>query len=169
MRTKDMTEAPLPGARRPRAGTPVAGAREQASPPAELAFIESCRRRSIELLKRNLSPAGILAATPSPHARRRGYTSIFGRDAAVCAIGMALSDDRILEQEAATGLQTLALHQAPNGQIPKFVDVHAREADFWYLGCIDSTLWWLLAIAFLDAQAWSKGALRKRHARGIAS
>jgi hypothetical protein len=139
-------------------------------PVSELALIESCHRRSVELLKRNLSPAGILAATPSPHARRRGYTSIFGRDAAVCAIGMALSDDRVLEREAATGLETLARHQAPNGQIPKFVDVRAREADFWYLGCIDSTLWWLIAIAFLDAQGRpARGAsLRKRHAGGIA-
>jgi hypothetical protein len=135
---------------------------------SEPALIETCHRRSVELLKRNLSPAGILAATPSAHAKRRGYTSIFGRDAAVCAIGMALSGDRLLEREAATGLETLALHQAPNGQIPKFVDVHAREADFWYLGCIDSTLWWLIAIAFLDARGRrSGGGLRKRHARRI--
>jgi hypothetical protein len=153
MRTKDMTGAPQPAAS------------------SELVLIESCHRRSVELLKRNLSPAGILAATPSAHARRRGYTSIFGRDAAVCAIGMALSDDRLLEREAVTGLETLARYQAPNGQIPKFVDVRAQEADFWYLGCIDSTLWWLIAIAFLDAQGRSAGgtALRKRHARRIAS
>ena len=135
---------------------------------SELALIETCHRRSVELLKRNLSPAGILAATPSAHARRRGYTSIFGRDAAVCAIGMALSGDRLLETEAATGLHTLAEHQAPNGQIPKFVAVHQQEADFWYLGCIDSTLWWLIALAFLDAQSGSRpGALRRRHGRRI--
>jgi len=165
MRTKDMRGAP-----QPRPGPPGAGRRRKTLPLSELALIESCHRRSVELLKRNLSPAGILAATPSPHARRRGYTSIFGRDAAVCAIGMALSGDRTLEREAATGLETLARHQAPNGQIPKFVDVRAREADFWYLGCIDSTLWWLMAIAFLDAQGRPAGgaALRKRHARGIA-
>lgn len=136
---------------------------------SELTLIETCHRRSVELLTRNLSPAGILAATPSAQARRRGYTSIFGRDAAICAIGMALSGDRLLEREAARGLDTLARHQAPNGQIPKFVDVHAREADFWYLGCIDSTLWWLIAIAFLDAQGGPGGrVLGKRHARGIA-
>ena len=52
-------------------------------------------------------------------------------------------------------LHTLAAHQAPNGQIPKFVDAGDREADFWYLGCIDSTLWWLIAIAFLDARSMS--------------
>ncbi len=136
---------------------------------SDLSLIETCHQRSVELLKRNLSPAGILAATPSPHARKRGYTSIFGRDAAVCAIGMALSDDRLLEQEAATALHTLAEHQAPNGQIPKFVDVQRQEADFWYLGCIDSTLWWLIALAFLDAQAPDTDAARLdgRHSQRI--
>jgi hypothetical protein len=145
------------------------GARSRAQR-SELELIETCHERSIELLKQNLSPAGILAATPSPHARRRGYTSIFGRDAAVCAIGMALSGDPLLEKEAATGLHTLAEHQAANGQIPKFVDVQKQEADFWYLGCIDSTLWWLIALAFLDAQAPGAepgAALRQRHGRRI--
>src|SRR6185437_14974879 len=69
------------------------------------------------------------------------------------AIGMALSGDPLLERAAATALETLAEHQAPNGQIPKFVEQGAREADFWYLGCIDSTLWWLLARDFLERRS----------------
>jgi glycogen debranching enzyme len=112
-----------------------------------------CHVKSIELLRRNLSAGGILAATPGRKAEQRGYTAIFGRDAAVCAIGMALSGDEALARAAATGLHTLAEHQAPNGQIPKFVDFHKQEADFWYLGCIDSTLWWLIALAFLGLRA----------------
>jgi hypothetical protein len=112
--------------------------------------IDRCRAASIDLLKRNLSTAGILAATPGARARSRGYTAIFARDAAVCAFGMALSGDPELERAAPTGLLTLAEHQAPNGQIPKFVDVGRAEADFWYLGCIDATLWWLIGLAFLD-------------------
>ncbi len=136
--------------------------------PADETLIQTCHQRAIELLKRNLSPGGILAATPSPHARKRGYTAIFGRDAAVCAIGMALSGDKTLHKQAATGLHTLAQHQARNGQIPKFVDVEKQEADFWYLGCIDSTLWWLIAIALLDAQApGSTAALAERYAKRI--
>ena len=79
---------------------------------------------------------------------------------------MALSGDPVLERGALTGLDTLACHQAPNGQIPKFVDPQRREADFWYLGCIDATLWWLIAIAFLDARG-SRGRLRRRFARPI--
>jgi glycogen debranching enzyme len=132
----------------------------------EAQLLSTCHARAVELLKRNLTPAGILAATPSAQAAKRGYTAIFGRDAAICAIGMALSGDRLLEREAVTGLATLAKYQATNGQIPKFVDPKKREADFWYLGCIDSTLWWLIAIAFLDARK-KPGGLRRRYARQI--
>jgi len=129
-------------------------------------LLETCHAQSIALLKRNLTPAGILAASPGPKAEKRGYTAVFGRDAAVCAIGMAVSGDRELQRAAAAGLHTLAAHQAPNGQIAKFVDLHRQEPDFWYLGCIDSTLWWLIALAFLDGRSRG-GALRRRYARGI--
>ncbi len=134
--------------------------------PDDESLLDTCRRRSIELLKQNLTPAGILAATPGPAAKERGYAAVFGRDAAVCAIGMAVSGDRILERAAAAGLHTLAEHQAPNGQIAKFVDLQKQEPDFWYLGCIDSTLWWLIALALLDGRPGA-GALRRRYARRI--
>ena len=124
-------------------------------------LLQTCHERSIELLKRNLTEGGILAATPGARAQQRGYAAIFGRDAAVCAIGMAVSGDKLLEREAVTGLHTLADHQAPNGQIAKFVDLHRHEADFWYLGCIDSTLWWLVALAILDRRGQPRGLLRR--------
>ena len=129
------------------------------------ALIGACHARSIELLRRNSTPAGILAASAGDRASRRGYTAIFGRDAAICAIGMALSGDPLLERAAAAGLETLGRHQAPNGQIPKFVEPGAREADFWYLGCIDSTLWWLLARDFLERRA--PAAERRRRSRQV--
>src|SRR5579872_3717056 len=90
------------------------------------ALIAACHARSIDLLRRNMTPAGILAASAGARARRRGYTAIFGRDAAICAIGMALSGDPVLERAAAVGLETLGEHQAPNGQIPKFVEASPR-------------------------------------------
>jgi glycogen debranching enzyme len=129
-------------------------------------LLVTCHSKSVELLKRNLTPDGILAASPGARASKRGYAAIFGRDAAVCAIGMALSGDRSLERAAASGLHTLARHQAPNGQIAKFVDLQRQEADFWYLGCIDSTLWWLIALALLDKRRCPAGLLR-RYARRI--
>jgi len=128
--------------------------------------IAECRRRAIDLLKTNLSTAGILAAHPTTAAQARGYAAIFARDAAVCALGMAVSGDERLEREAATALETLAAHQAPNGQMPKFVDLARNEPDFWYLGCIDATLWWLIAVSFIDRLR--RGTrLRRRYASPI--
>lgn len=123
---------------------------KSALPLADTALIEECRRRSIALLHENQSPHGVLAARANPQSQERGYTAIFGRDAAICLIGMALSGDAELARLAPRSLETLAARQAPNGQIPKFVDTTRDEADFWYLGCIDATLWWLLALDYLD-------------------
>ena len=137
----------------------------------ETELLGTCHSQAVELLRRNLTPAGVLAATPGRSAEERGYTAIFGRDAAICALGMAVSGDRQLERAAATGLETLAAHQAPNGQIPKFVAPDQREADFWYLGCIDSTLWWLIALALVDehrAQSGVRSGLLRRYKREVA-
>jgi glycogen debranching enzyme len=130
-------------------------------------LMAACRLRAVALLQRNLGPHGILAAAPSRKAAGRGYDAVFGRDAAVCALGMALSGDRGLERGALAGLLTLAAHQAPNGQMPKFVHPGRKEADFWYLGCIDSTLWWLIAVDFLHRRG-TLGDLRRRLAQPIA-
>lgn len=102
------------------------------------------------LLARNLVAEGILAASPSQRAEDRNYTRIFGRDTAICALGMAVSGEPTLIDGARRGLRTLAAHQADNGQIPKYVDPAQKLADFWYVGCIDATLWWLIAVHWLD-------------------
>jgi hypothetical protein len=125
------------------------------------ALVEECRRRSIALLRANLGPGGVRAATPNGRARERRYDAVFGRDASICALGMAVSGDAALRRAAATGLATLAARQAENGQIPKLVERPGAAGDFWYVGCIDATLWWLLAVDFLG--------LRRRYARQAAS
>ncbi|HEX9802767.1 MAG TPA: glycoside hydrolase 100 family protein [Gammaproteobacteria bacterium] len=115
-------------------------------------LVEQCTQNAIELLRRNSTPQGILAATPSAEAEARHYTRIFGRDAAICVLGMVVTGDEELIESARQSLLTLAGHQAENGQIPKYVDPLGKEADFWYLGCIDATLWWLIAVCFFDRQ-----------------
>ena len=62
---------------------------------------------------------------------------------------MAESGDVDLIHAARQSLRLLARHQAANGQIPKYVDPESGEGDFWYLGCIDASLWWLIAVDFL--------------------
>jgi glycogen debranching enzyme len=109
-------------------------------------LVEQCRAASLALLKTNLTEHGIMAATPSERSQRNNYHAVFARDAGLCALAMARSGDPELVAGARRSLLTLARHQAANGQIPKFVLPGERDADFWYVGCIDATLWWLIAV-----------------------
>jgi glycogen debranching enzyme len=113
-------------------------------------IITECYERCLTLLKRNSHNDGVIAAARSQKAVDRNYASIFGRDAAICSLGMAASGDRTLIRDAKKSLLTLARFQARNGQIPKYVKPENKEADFWYSGCIDATLWWLIAVDFFD-------------------
>ena len=109
-------------------------------------LIEACTQAALKLLQANLTPHGILAASRSEAAEARRYTRIFGRDAAICVMAMCGSGVDALEVGAVASLDALVAQQAPNGQIPKYVDPEGQDADFWYLGCIDATLWWLIAV-----------------------
>ena len=113
-------------------------------------LLEECYRESLVLLRENCSTGGVLACARNGKSEGRNYDSIFGRDASICALGMAVSGDPQLAAAAVDGILTLARHQAPNGQIPKYVKPEAGEVDFWYSGCIDATLWWLIAVHFLE-------------------
>lgn len=132
----------------------------------ETDIIAECYDRSLALLKRNSTASGVIACARSKKAVDRGYASIFGRDAAICSLGMVASGDRRLIRNAKKSLLTLARYQAPNGQIPKYVKPESREVDFWYSGCIDATLWWLIALDFYD-RACPGERLRKKLAQKI--
>ena len=114
--------------------------------PAPVTTRAAAREAALDLLRRNLTPLGILAASRTQEAEARRYTRIFGRDAAICIMAMAGSGDAALEQGAIASLDALAAKQAGNGQIAKYVDPEGVGADFWYVGCIDATLWWLIAV-----------------------
>ncbi len=108
-------------------------------------LIEHCTHAARALLADNVGDDGILAAAPGKLARSKTYDAVFARDAGVCALAMVRSGDPFLIEGACRSLRTLARHQAPNGQIPKFVQPPGA-GDFWYVGCIDATLWWLIAV-----------------------
>ncbi|HSB51084.1 MAG TPA: glycoside hydrolase 100 family protein [Dissulfurispiraceae bacterium] len=113
-------------------------------------LVQECYARAVALLRENSSPSGVIACAKSEKSAGRHYASIFGRDAAICALGMVASRDPELTHYARNSLLTLARYQAPNGQIPKYVKPEVPEVDFWYAGCIDATLWWLIAVRFYD-------------------
>jgi glycogen debranching enzyme len=113
-------------------------------------LISECYERSVRLLKENSRPFGIIASRQTEQAEKRHYASIFGRDAAICALGMTASGDKELHRTAREGLLTLAGKQTLQGQIPNYVKPECGDVDFWYLGCVDATLWWLIAVYHHD-------------------
>jgi hypothetical protein len=133
---------------------------------SENALIDACTEAALKLLQANLTPHGILAASRTEAAEARRYTRIFGRDAAICVMAMCGSGVDALESGAVASLDALVAQQAPNGQIPKYVDPEGQDADFWYLGCIDATLWWLIAVDHVRSAAsvapdrWQAGVER---------
>jgi len=124
-------------------GAPLSGSAESTE---DRILQERASYQARQLLAANLTARGVLAARPSPAADARSYTQIFGRDASICALAMADSGIPCLEKGAVDSLDSLAAGQAANGQIPKYVDATSNHADFWYVGCIDATLWWLIAV-----------------------
>jgi GH15 family glucan-1,4-alpha-glucosidase len=130
------------------------------------ALLADCKKASLALLEANCTPHGILAASRTQAAEARRYTRIFGRDAAICVMAMCGSGVPALERGAVASLDALAAQQAANGQIPKYVDPDGFDADFWYLGCIDATLWWLIAVdhvrrhGTVGATHWQDGVQR---------
>jgi len=121
---------------------------ERSLPGEGRALISECYQRSVALLKENAGPYGIVASSECEKAVCRNYTSVFARDAGMAALGMTASGDPELIAAVRAGLLTLVRHQGLNGQIPNFVKPDLGEVDFWYLGCVDATLWWLIAVAF---------------------
>ena len=128
---------------------------------AGINIIDECYARSLKLLENNSHGHGVIAAARTKKSVDRNYASIFGRDAAICSLGMVASGDKALIRHAKKSLYTLARFQALNGQIPKYVKPEKRESDFWYSGCIDATLWWLYAVDNFDRAVPSSG-LKKR-------
>ena len=107
-------------------------------------LLRLCAEKSRALLDRNRVPEGILAASPTPRAMARNYDRVFARDAMISSLFMLRSRDRSLEGSAIASIDSLANGQAANGQIPNFVG--GGVSDWWYIGCPDATLWWLIAV-----------------------
>jgi len=130
-------------------------------------LIEQCYKKSIDLLKNNSTKYGILASSKSVKATQRNYLSVFGRDASICLLGMVASKDKELIKTAKKSLLTLVKYQALNGQIPNYVKPEAGYIDFYYTGCIDATLWWLIAVQYFDKNVKQKTKLKESLADNI--
>ncbi|PLX27214.1 glycoside hydrolase [Candidatus Parcubacteria bacterium] len=118
--------------------------------------IKKCYKKSIELLEKNSSVFGSLACSEQKKAKERNYLGIFSRDASICAMGMISTKNKALIRLAKRSLLTLSKHQAEDGEIPNYVKPELPYTDFWRLGSVDATLWWLIALDFYNKNSGDK-------------
>ena len=107
-------------------------------------------KKSVDLLLKNSTEHGLMAATPCKETEEEMYVNIFARDASISSLGMIASKNKKLINVAKKSLETLSEHQTILGQIPSSISPNKEAEYFYYLGSIDSTLWWLIAIDFYD-------------------
>lgn len=119
-------------------------------------IIAKCYKRSVDLLRSNSNKYGVMAASGSAVAKKKLYVNIFGRDASICTLGMVASGNKKLMAIAKQSLKTLAQYQTELGEIPATVNPATGQRSFYFLGSIDSTLWWLLAIDFYHRHSKDK-------------
>ena len=113
-------------------------------------------KKSVELLLENSTEYGLMAASPNKESEEEMYVNIFARDASICSLGMVASKNKDLLVIAKKSLETLSEHQTILGQIPSSISPDREEEYFYYLGSIDSTLWWLIAVDFYDKHTEDK-------------
>lgn len=130
--------------------------------------IAECYNKSKELLLANANKYGVMAAARHRKAIDKRYDYIFGRDACICALGMVASQDKRLSKIAKQSILTLAKYQTKLGEIPYSCAPSHNKSLFYYLGSIDSSLWWLIAVNFYDLYSGDK-ALKSKLEKNIKS
>ncbi len=126
-------------------------------------IVKKCYKKSIELLIRNSTKDGFLAATPKGKANNPiiHYNWIYGRDSSICAMGAVASNNKELIKTAKSSLVTLARHQTRQGQIPNSLSEKEKRTEYYYMSSVDATLWWLIALKFYHKYSGDKKLFEK--------
>jgi predicted glycogen debranching enzyme len=102
-------------------------------------MIEKCFDEAKKVLKENATKQGIMAG-------REWYRDVWGRDALVSSLGMSASDDEELVKLAETTINSVSKFQKANGQLPNKFDAFGKKLCFGEGGCVDTSLWYPIAV-----------------------
>ncbi len=99
---------------------------------------------AIDLLKKNTTAFGFVAAAKSDRADKLGYRAVFTRDAMMCALAALVTEDSYLIEAGMTSIETLAQSASDLGQIPVSVQPETGKVEYFLPLNIDSSIWWLI-------------------------
>ena len=102
-------------------------------------LLDEAYDRSVALLHEVSSPAGFLASSAFDH-----YAVVWGRDAAITALGALTTDDERLIDTAVNTLRTLSTARSPLGQVAAVARPEDGNWDFGEGGAVDVTAWYVV-------------------------
>lgn len=117
-------------------------------------MLRDCYERAKKLLKENAGSLGLLAG--------KGYKQVWGRDGLISSLGMCSSGDQELINLAKLTIDSLAAREI-RGQIPNFFTKNSN--DYGEMGCIDSSLWYPIAVYNYWLETGDKRFLSKHYPR----
>ena len=108
---------------------------------ASSSLIALCQERSLDLLRRAITPSGFVASLDFA-----GYRFVWARDACITVLGACASGQPELLDASRRTLETLATHQSQLGQIPNAVWPERGYWDWGEAGCTDASCWFVVAL-----------------------
>ena len=129
---------------------------------ASSSLIDVCQERSLDLLRRAITPSGFVASVDF-----EGYRFVWARDACITVLGACASGQPELLDASRRTLETLAAHQSQLGQIPNAVWPERGYWDWGEAGCTDASCWFVVALERYVRATGDTDTLRKLwpHAR----
>jgi hypothetical protein len=122
-------------------------------------MIDECFEKAKDLLKRNATKRGVIAG-------REYYKDVWGRDGLITSLGMSCSEDESLVSLSEVTINNISRFQKPNGQLPNKFSPTGTKLCFGEGGCVDTTLWYPIAVLNHYKHTSDKPFLRK-HAQGV--
>lgn len=102
-------------------------------------MIDLASEKAKEVLKGNLREKGVIAG-------RQYYPDVWGRDGFISSLGMSLSKDSDLLKASKLMINSLATYQRESGQLPNKISADGKKICFGEGGCVDSSLWYPIAV-----------------------
>jgi len=99
---------------------------------------------ALDLLRKNATEFGFIAADKSVAADKMGYRAVLARDAMLAALAALTSDDNKLIMAGRQSLVVLAKSASTQGQIPMKFDPATGQRDYGFPINLDASVWWLI-------------------------
>lgn len=102
-------------------------------------MIRNCFEKAKAVLKENSGKLGVIAG-------REYYNDVWGRDGLVSCLGMSCSEDDELVKIAEKTITNISKFQKSNGQLPNKFSPDGKNLCFGEGGCVDTSLWYPIAV-----------------------